>query len=314
MILCHASKETIRRPEKGSDGLHAGKVAGVQLILSNWFIAVVILFAVAGLLNKLLIVFGAVACHEAAHAAVAQALGLKVREVAILPFGGVARIDGLSEAKPRTDLIIAAAGPLCSLLLAGMTWLALLEWPDYSGYGQFFCQVNWMLVCFNLLPALPLDGGRILRALLTTVWDYNQATAVVSKISKAIGSGLLLWAGWIFVREGTANITVIAAGIFICAAVRTETLRAGFRVMKTLSRKKELLMMRGILPTVHYTATGHLTVKEVIRLLQAEHYHIIHVMDEDLCVRGIITETQLLDALTQRGLYIELQSIVEDKS
>lgn len=314
MILCHALKGTIRSAGKGSDGLRAGKIAGVQLVLNNWFIVVGILFAVAGLLNKLLIVFAAVACHETAHAVVAAALGMKVREVAILPFGGVARIEGLGETKPSTDLLIASAGPVCSVMLAGLTWLALLEWPDYNGYGLFFLQVNWMLAAFNLLPALPLDGGRILRALLAAVWDYNQATAVASRLSKAIGLGLLLWAGLTFIRAGEANITVIAAGIFVYAAARAETVKAGFRVMKTLSSKKELLMMRGILPTVHYTASDHLTIKEVIRLFQAEHYHVIHVIDEDLCVTGIVTEKQLWDALTQKGLYTPLGTILKGNS
>ncbi len=292
--------------------MRTGKVAGVQLILNNWFLGLVVLFAVAGLLSKLLLVFSAIVCHEAAHAAAAVALGLKVREIELLPFGGVARIDGLNEAEPHKELLIAAAGPVTSLLLAALSWLVVTKLPDIADYGwQFFLQVNFMLVCFNLLPALPLDGGRIARALLCQVWDYNRSTAVVALCGKVIGIALLVGAGMMFISQGTVNVTFMIAGLFLYTAARSETVTAGFRMMQTLSRKKELLMVRGVLPTMHFTASANLTIKEVVRLFQSEHYHIVLVVDENLCVLGTITETQLWDALTTRGLYTKMIAIMK---
>ena len=292
--------------------MRAGKVAGVQLILNNWFLGLVVLFAVAGLLSKLLLVFGAIFCHEVSHAAAAATLGLKVREIELLPFGGVARIDGLNETEPGKELVIAAAGPVCSALLALLSWLVVTNFPESAAYGwQFFLQVNLMLVCFNLLPALPLDGGRIARSLLCQVWDYNKSTATVALCGKVSAIALLCGAAIIFVSEGTVNVTFIIASLFLYTSARSEMVTAGFRIMQTLSRKKELLMARGVLPTMHFTASANLTIKDVVKLFQSEHYHIVLVVDESLCVLGTITETQLWDALTTRGLYTKMIAIVK---
>ncbi|HWQ60771.1 MAG TPA: M50 family metallopeptidase, partial [Negativicutes bacterium] len=92
--------------------MRAGRVAGVQLILNNWFLALIVLFAFAGLAGKVLAVFAAVLWHEAAHAAAAAALGYRVREIELLPFGGVARIERADTAGAASEIIMAAAGPL----------------------------------------------------------------------------------------------------------------------------------------------------------------------------------------------------------
>ena len=291
--------------------MRAGKVAGIQFVFNNWFLALLVLFTIAGLLGKILLVFSAIFCHEVAHAITAHLLGLTVREIEILPFGGVARIDRLNEAEPGKDIMIAAAGPASSLLLAAITWLIMLKLPYHGELLPFFLQVNMMLACFNLVPALPLDGGRIARAWLCQIWDYNRATEVVVTISKAIGIIFIIVSAGMVLLDGTFNITFIVAGVFLYAAARAETRTAGFRVMQTLARKKEILMSRGLLPTIHYTALGSTTVKEVVRLFHPEHYHIVLVVDDDLTVRGHITETELWKALTDRGLYIKISSILE---
>jgi stage IV sporulation protein FB len=130
--------------------LHTGKVAGTQIILNNWFLVLLGLFALAGMLGKVLIVFGAIICHELAHAGTAHLLGFKVREIELLPFGGVARIDRLNEAAPVQDMLIAAAGPLCSLVLAAFTHLMMTKFAYRHEEWAFFLQVNIMLACFNL--------------------------------------------------------------------------------------------------------------------------------------------------------------------
>ena len=291
--------------------MRAGQVAGISLILNNWFLAMVVLFALAGLLSKLLLLFGAIVWHETAHAIAARALGLKVRELEILPFGGVARIDELNETEYGKDIFIAAAGPASSLLLAALLWLLVDRLPNWAEVLTFLLQVNIMLFLFNLIPALPLDGGRILRALLCRATDYSRATGIAVAMGQTIGAGLLVLASFSLILDGTLNITFIAAGVFLWLAARREGRAAGFRLMKMLSRKKELLTSRGLLPTVQYTALGHMTVKEVVGLFRPECYHIILVVDENLREQGRITESEMWQVLSAGGWQVKISTIVK---
>ncbi|WP_312334744.1 M50 family metallopeptidase [Anaerospora hongkongensis] len=291
--------------------MHTGKVAGTQIILNNWFLVLLGLFALAGMLGKVLIVFGAIICHELAHAGTAHLLGFKVREIELLPFGGVARIDRLNEAAPVQDMLIAAAGPLCSLVLAAITHLMMTKFAYRHEEWFFFLQVNIMLACFNLLPALPLDGGRIFRAWLCRVLDYGRATQIVVTVSKGISLGLLGYSLADFGLSGTVNVTFIAAGIFLFASARAETQIAGFRTMRVLAHKKELLTAKGIMSTAHFTAVSSMPIKEVMKHFHPEQYYIVIVVDESLAVQGQVTETELWEVLTKKGISATLFDILQ---
>lgn len=291
--------------------MHTGKVAGIQIILNNWFLVLLGLFAMVGMLGKVVIVFFAIICHELAHAGTAYLLGFKVREIELLPFGGVARIERLNEAAPLQDMVIAVAGPLCSLVLAAMTHMIMTEYAYRHEDWGFFLKVNIMLACFNLLPALPLDGGRILRAWLCQIWDYGKATAAVVKVSMGVSFCLISYAIAEFFLTYTINVTFIGAGIFLFTAARVEAKVAGFRVMRVLAHKKELLTAKGIMPTAHYTAVSTMRIKEVMRLFHPEQYYIVIVVDENLAVQGQVTETELWEALTTKGISTTLFDILK---
>jgi stage IV sporulation protein FB len=281
--------------------LRAGRVAGVQLIFNNWFLALIVLFAFAGLAGKALTVFAAVLWHEAAHAAAATALGYRVREIELLPFGGVARIERADTAGAASEIIMAAAGPLASLVLAAAVYLARDAFPAHALWFDFYCQANLMLAFFNLLPALPLDGGRILRALLALRWDWGEATTAVAGLGKLLAVILVVVVGVGLWRSATVNLTFLAAAVWLFFAARAETAAAGFRAMRILARKKAELTARGVMPTVHLTALASVRVSEVVRLFGPEHYHVVLVVDGDCRLRGALTETEVWEGWPGRG-------------
>lgn len=286
--------------------MRAGKLAGVQLILNNWFLALIILFAFAGLGGKALGVFAAVLWHEAAHAAAATVLGYRVREIELLPFGGVARVDGLAEAGAACEIIMAAAGPLASLVLAAVLYCAGSYFPAWTGQLDFYLKTNLTLALFNLLPALPLDGGRILRALLSVRADYSQATNALAVIGRVLAGALIVLTALDFWQTGTVNITFIFVAVFLWVAARSETAVAGFRAMRLMAGRKAELTARGVMPTAHFTAPATTPVRNVIRFFGPDHYHFILVIDEDCRLRGTLSETEVWDALPRRGLYCRI--------
>jgi Zn-dependent protease len=144
---------------------------------------VLLVFGGLGGVALVLVVFGSVLLHELGHAVVARKLGVQIAGIELSFFGGAAKMVQL----PRTathELLIAAAGPAVSIMLggiglglAGVTGSTVLAWLGWT---------NLILAAFNLIPALPMDGGRILRALLTRRLDFVRATEVSVKIARGV--------------------------------------------------------------------------------------------------------------------------------
>ena len=154
-----------------------------------------------GLLTSMLL-FVSVLVHELAHATMARAEGLGTGNITLYMFGGLASLNG-QPAQPSSEFKIAVVGPAASFLIGllffAADWLLLYGKP-YRAIGQVLRHlglVNWLLASFNILPGLPLDGGRVLRAV---VWRYNKNFRAATQL--AIRSGLMI------------AITLIVAGIF----------------------------------------------------------------------------------------------------
>lgn len=210
-------------------GWHIGRIAGIDIeIHFTWLLifglflwslstshfpqvaprASSLLHWLAGLIATALF-FGSLLLHELAHCLVAQRDGLKVQRITLFVFGGLAQLTD----EPRTalsELRIAVAGPLTSLILGLLLWRGALLIPPttaplalareslyYVGLANFF------LSAFNILPAFPLDGGRILRSALWFVWrDIARATGVAAALGRMFGYGLGGVGIWLAVAHG----------------------------------------------------------------------------------------------------------------
>ena len=282
--------------------MRAGKIAGVELVINNWFIGLIALFALTGLVSKVLLVFSAVLSHELAHMLMAIGLGYKVKQVELLPFGAVARVDGIADAGATSEIMIAAAGPLASMGLAALCYIGINESGIWKEVCQFYGEVNLMLALFNSLPALPLDGGRILRAVLSHRRDYRDATAIVVTISHGITCMLVILTGVGYWLYNTINLTMLVAAVFLLLTVRTEKNLAGFRAMRILANKKAELIGSRIMPTSHLTTMENAMLGDIIRLFGPEQYYIIHIVDRNFKLCGALTETEVWEGLVKKGI------------
>jgi Zn-dependent protease len=149
------------------------------------------------------LIYTCLVLHEFGHALTAQRLGLPVKHIVLLPIGGMALLQRMPR-NPRTEMLITAAGPAVNFAIAGICLVLLRGWPprllqaDHPtfhllGVLRFLLLVNLGLGCFNLLPAYPMDGGRVLRALLAFRLDYLDATRWAVTIGYFVaGSGIVL--------------------------------------------------------------------------------------------------------------------------
>ena len=176
--------------------------------------------AVQGVLF-ILALFACVLLHEFGHAFAARGFGIETPDITLLPIGGVARLNRVPD-KPWQELVVAIAGPLVNVVIAGVLIFvihtsATLEQLEYLENPRIellakLASVNVMLVLFNLIPAFPMDGGRVLRALLAMVMPYARAT----QIAAWIGQGLAVVFG-IFGIFGNPLLIFIAIFIFFGA-------------------------------------------------------------------------------------------------
>ena len=133
------------------------------------------------------LVFGCVLLHEFGHAIAARRYGIRTPDITLLPIGGVARLDRMPD-RPIQEVVVAIAGPLVNVAIAAVLWIYLQVFSGGVSHvdplGHFgaslpyqLLAVNLGLAIFNLVPAFPMDGGRILRAVLAMRMDYARATA-----------------------------------------------------------------------------------------------------------------------------------------
>lgn len=281
----------------------------------HWvFILLLFLLAFYGYLAETLILFGLVFAHEIFHMLVARAHGLEVGDVELFPFGGVARIEDVLELDPQVESNVALAGPLFNFALAALAVIAYANVPSLQQNETFlfFIRCNLVLGFFNLLPALPLDGGRVLRARLAGTMGFQQATELAIRISHLMAFILLAIAVYLFLHEHF-HITLFAASFFLFYAASKERTVAMYTFIRSLGRKKKMFVEQGVMPLVTLMALEDAPLKEVLRRFAMKKYHRIVVVSRDGKVLGEALENEVVDTVVYKGIYATMQNVLQRK-
>jgi Zn-dependent protease/predicted transcriptional regulator len=212
------------------------RIAGIDLRIHATFILLLAWIALSHLLHghgaalalqallMILCVFGIVVLHELGHALVARRFGIQTQDITLLPIGGVARLERIPT-RPVEELLIAIAGPAVNVVLAGALLLSLLLTGGSASFAELgstsapllqqLLWINISLAAFNLIPAFPMDGGRVLRALLATRLPRARATTLAATVGQ--GFALLLGLLGLFV-----NPILILFALFIWIGAQQE--------------------------------------------------------------------------------------------
>ncbi len=285
-----------------------GRIAGIDVFVHPTFLLLLVWVIVTnyvahndpmeafGGLFFILTLFGIVVLHELGHALTARRFGIRTRDITLLPIGGVARLERIPEV-PWQELVVALAGPAVNAVLAGAIYLALLPGGGLtsaseamaggSGFMQQFFWVNVTLVVFNLLPAFPMDGGRVLRALLAMQFDYVRAT----QMAAVIGQGVAILFGFLGLRY---NVFLVFIAIFVWVAgaqeaglVQLRSALGGIPVMRVMI--KDFASLRPDAPLSE-------AVAHVLSGFQQD-FPVV----EDGQLVGVLTRNELAAALGRHG-------------
>jgi Zn-dependent protease/predicted transcriptional regulator len=248
----------------------------------------------------ILALFACVILHEFGHIFMARRFGVRTPDVILLPIGGVARLERIPE-DPRQELLIAIAGPFVTLLIALALFLGLRIagspepfLPTGGRSGSFAAQIMWvnvLLLGFNLIPAFPMDGGRVLRAVLATRIGLVRATRVAAAVGQVVAVGmcfygltrspiqplLLLIAFFVFVGAGTE-----------ASAVETRAAARGVQVSQ-------------MMVTQFRSIAIHATLAQAVDLLLAGEQREFPVVDNLGRTEGLLTRENLIRGLRERG-------------
>ncbi|GEM86967.1 hypothetical protein MGR01S_15920 [Meiothermus granaticius NBRC 107808] len=242
--------------------------------------------------------FLSVLIHELGHALTARAYGVQTREITLWLLGGVAQLEQIPRTR-GTEAVIAIAGPLVSILLAGLFGLLRGAVPTDVAVGQFLlgylAYINLSLALFNLLPALPLDGGRILRSLLALYKPYLEATRTAVTLSKILAFAL----GLLGLFMGNLFLILIALFVFMAASGEAE--------QTLLNRTLEGLKVRDLMTREVSTVPPNLSVAELLDKMMQER-HVGYPVVEAGRLLGLISLEDLQGASPQTRVLERMRS------
>ncbi len=246
----------------------------------------------------IVLLFVCVVLHEFGHVFAARGYGIRTSDVTLLPIGGIASLERMPE-KPAQEIVVALAGPAVNLVIAAvligvlgarfdLTEVAQLEQATLTMTGRV-AAANIMLCVFNLIPAFPMDGGRVLRALLAIRLGYTRAT----RVAASIGQALAFVFGLVGLLIGNPLLVLVAVFIFLAASGE-----AGYVQAREYTRG---YLASHAMITAFETLSPASVIDEAAGLLLRTTQKEFPVVDGAGTLRGFLTHDALISALQRTG-------------
>ncbi len=286
-----------------------GRLLGSELRIHSTFFLLLLWIAVASYMeggtaaaieNSLFVLalFACVIAHEYGHALMARRYGIRTPDITLLPIGGMARLERMPE-RPAQEIAVALAGPAVNIVIWAVlsfflgsreTLSGLEEIADPSqGFMVRLADINLFLALFNLLPAFPMDGGRVLRALLAMGTDRLTAT----RIAATAGQIMAFLFGFFGLLSGNVILLLIALFIFMAAAAESSDVALHDVARRMLAREAMITQFESLSPDDSLQAAAN----ALIRTTQ----HEFPVLDAAGNLQGFLSRNAIFSSVTSEG-------------
>ncbi|WP_405116337.1 M50 family metallopeptidase [Paenibacillus sp. FSL K6-1217] len=272
------------------------RIYGIELSLHPLFVLILIVSVFTGQFLELLTLFLIVFIHELGHACAALLAGVTVRSVQLLPFGGVAVIEDHGRLTAVREIGIALAGPLQNGIMILMA-LALKQ-VEYGNvaYLDYFIGANAMIALFNLLPVLPLDGGKILQAALSLLLPYYYTLLWTGRVSIAASLLVIVFALLPLGNGGGLRLNLLMIGAFLLYSNWEDQRNLPYRFVAFLMNRERIYERYLLAESIARPIVAPLAkpLDEILRLFKRNHYHYIYVMNGDRDIVTVVPEQRLI--------------------
>lgn len=285
--------------------MEIARIQGLSIKVHPTFWLVLLAYGVLGLIPQALLIFFLVIGHELAHLLTAKAYGFRVIGLELYPFGGAAHCEDLFEGRKLEESMMALAGPIFNLILLfaaqALRWEGIWTGP----LSEDFVQFNFWLAVFNLIPILPLDGGRVTRALFSDAFGFVQTTKFLARAGQFFGL-ILAIVGISLLGKGAYDgiaICFLLAGFFWVSG-KKEVSSARLTFLRQITRKKEELLHKGMMKSKAMTVTAETPLIRIVEDLTPDRYALIHLPGgEAFGIERTLTETQVVEGMLKKGIH-----------
>ena len=259
----------------------------------------IVFFILLSFSNSIILAFISILAHEGMHILVAKRKGCKFNHIQIHIYGTSAQFANIDELNKKEKLQIYLSGPFANFIIICIFWC--IGFASNNILIDKMININISLLFFNLLPAYPLDGARVLEILLSQKILYRRANDIISKISYTIGVILLVIFIIVFAYSGVINVSILIASIAICLITRSEEKSAMYILMGNIFVKRNKLLRNKYIENKSISVYYKQGLANVMSMVDKNRFNIFYVLDDDLKVVFIMNEDELIEALKLYG-------------
>lgn len=268
------------------------RIRRTDIHISVFFIAAIPLTVVSGSYIQYIFAYTSIIAHELAHIAAAASFGCRIVSLKILPVGLSADID-TGNCSRREKTIIYSSGPIISFFLSAAAYLAYILLSEDQQYLYTISLINLYLAIFNLIPAIPLDGGRILQEMLNDSMGLIKAGKYI-RLMALLLSVVVTAAGVYQIMVGNMNFSLFIIGLYFIIFFISRKMEASLMNIKQLLYRRQRLLNKGIYQARDLAVLKSMRLSAVVKALDYDRFHFIYLLDDDLRLLRIITENEII--------------------
>lgn len=271
------------------------KLFGIPVRFHPLFVLVLMTAAVTGYFMEIIILFAVVLIHEIGHAGAAKSFGWRVREIQLLPFGGAMVVDEHANIHPWETIAVSLAGPLQHVWMIAMSYVMTNAGLWDPAWGAYFMQVNMMIGLFNFIPVHPLDGGKIVQALLSLLLPYYRSLSITVWLGFASSTAILFYCLFISLQQKfPLNLFIIGVFLFFSNWSMRRNLPYHFlRFLIARAGRRQSSAHHRLTPII---VGSNDNIHHVLQRYKQQHEHVIYVTGPVGDIRAVLPEKILLEA------------------
>ena len=288
------------------------KIFNIQIKVSCLFFPILVFSMFFNCHEQLLVFIVVILIHELAHCYVSAYYNIGISEIKFFIFGGVAEFQEHIEENSKQEIIIASAGPITNFILVFITFLVIEKFHIEKGYiVQLFLTANMIVGLFNLMPVLPLDGGRIVRGIVGNYLGIKRATYLIVGLGYCICILLFVFGIYVSLAYNIEYIFISFLSVYIFFSNKKEKEKIGLISIKNLVLNKKSLYNEGIMDVKHIIAMEFVDIKNIFDEFTLEQYCIITITDTTGKVIGSLSESEIIDAIIEYDNNITLRELMQ---